>query len=204
MPALGRPTALALPAHAPAQLPAQLPARTPAHVAWCVCTNVRTFSPQVRRRSGRRRLMPVPVGLLPIRPPGLPPPLRTRDPVPRCLGWLAAAALAYKGLARASNTSPSRVAWVGWLHTGCERACAPPSTLLGRLQRVVLPVKRDRSPDNPKVCGDYSSCAPDSVGACPFALRKGLPRRSWACPAAQRGVLNAEGASATTTAPKCT
>ena len=47
-PALGRPTALALPAHAPAQLPAQLPARTPAHVAWCVCTNVRTFSPQVR------------------------------------------------------------------------------------------------------------------------------------------------------------
>ena len=125
--------------------------RTPANVAWCVCTNVRTFSPQVRRRSGRRRLMPVPVGLLPIRPPGLPPPLRTRDPVPRCLGWLAAAALAYKGLARASNTSPSRVAWVGWLHTGCERACAPPSTLLRRLLRVVLPVKRDGSPDNPKV-----------------------------------------------------
>ena len=30
-----------------------------------------------------------------------------------------------------------------------------------------------------------------------------LTRRSWACPAAQRGVLNAEGASATT-APKCT
>ena len=63
--------------------------RTPANVAWCVCTNVRTFSPQVRRRSGRRRLMPVPVGLLPIRPPGLPPLSRTRDPVPRCLGWLA-------------------------------------------------------------------------------------------------------------------
>ena len=53
-----------------------------------------------------------------------------------------AAALAYKGLARGSNTTQSRVAWVGWLHTGCERACAPPSTLLGRLQRVVLPVKR--------------------------------------------------------------
>ena len=33
--------------------------------------------------------MPVPVGLLPIRPPGLPPLSRTRDPVPRCLGWLA-------------------------------------------------------------------------------------------------------------------
>ena len=48
IPALGRPTALALPAHAPAQLPAQTPARTPAHVARCVCTNVRTFSPQVR------------------------------------------------------------------------------------------------------------------------------------------------------------
>ena len=45
---LGRPTALALPAHPPAQLPTQLPARTPAHVAWCVWTNVRTFSPQVR------------------------------------------------------------------------------------------------------------------------------------------------------------
>ena len=36
IPALGRPTALALPAHAPAQLPAQTPARTPAHVAQCV------------------------------------------------------------------------------------------------------------------------------------------------------------------------
>ena len=47
-PVLGRPTALALPEHAAAQFPAQLPARTPAHVAWCVCTNVRTFSPQVR------------------------------------------------------------------------------------------------------------------------------------------------------------
>ena len=43
--------------------------RTPANVAWCVCTNVRTFSPQVRRRAGRRRLLPGPVGLLPIRPP---------------------------------------------------------------------------------------------------------------------------------------
>ena len=92
------------------------------------------------------------------------------------------------------------------LKFGSERACAPPALSalnLGRLLRVVLPVKRDRSPGNPKVCRDYSSCAPDSVGACPFALRKGLPRRSWACPAAQRGVLNAEGASATT-APKCT
>ena len=34
-----------------------------------------------------------------------------------------------------------------------------PQTLLGRLQRVVLPVKRDRSPDNPNTAGDYSSCA---------------------------------------------
>ena len=63
-------------------------ARTRGHVARCL-TKVRTFSPQVRRRSGRRRLMPVPVGLLPIRPPGLPPLSRTRDPVPRCLSWLA-------------------------------------------------------------------------------------------------------------------
>ena len=34
-----------------------------------------------------------------------------------------------------------------------------PQTLLGRLQRVVLPVKRDRSPGNPNTAGDYSSCA---------------------------------------------
>ena len=34
-----------------------------------------------------------------------------------------------------------------------------PQTLLGRLQRVVLPVKRDRSPDKPNSAGDYSSCA---------------------------------------------
>ena len=34
-----------------------------------------------------------------------------------------------------------------------------PQTLLGRLLRVVLPVKRDCSPDNPKTPGDYSSCA---------------------------------------------
>ena len=34
-------------------------------------------------------------------------------------------------------------------------------------------------------------------------MHKGLPRRSWACPAALRGVFNAEGASETT-APKCT
>ena len=36
-----------------------------------------------------------------------------------------------------------------------------PQTLLGRLQRVVLPVKRDRSSDNPNSPGDYSSCAPE-------------------------------------------
>ena len=41
MPALGRPTALALPAHAPAQLPAQLPA----HVAWCVYKISHFFTP---------------------------------------------------------------------------------------------------------------------------------------------------------------
>ena len=33
-------------------------------------------------------------------------------------------------------------------------------------------------------------------------MHKGLPRRSWACPAALRGVLKGEGASATT-APQC-
>ena len=96
----------------------------------------------------------------------------------------------------------------GLLKFGSERACAPPAlsathTHLGRLRRVVLPVKRDRSPGNPNSPGDYSSCVPDSVGACPSAMHKGLPRRSWACPVAQRGVLNGEGASATT-APKCT
>ena len=45
--------------------------------------------------------------------------------------------------------------------------------LLGRLQRVVLPVKRDRSPDNPKPSGDYSSCVP-STKVCPGAA--GLAR----------------------------
>ena len=38
---------------------------------------------------------------------------------------------------------------------------------------------------------------------CANAARKGLPRRSCACPVALRGVLKGEGASATT-APKCT
>ena len=65
---------------------------------------------------------------------------------------------------------------------------------------ALIPRKRGISPNTP--C-DYSSCVPDSVGACPSAMHKGLPRRSWACPAALRGVLKGEGASATT-APKCT
>ena len=42
-----------------------------------------------------------------------------------------------------------------------------------------------------------------STGLALHFMRKGLPRRSWACPVALRGVLNGEGASATT-APKCT
>ena len=33
-----------------------------------------------------------------------------------------------------------------------------PQTILGRLRRVVLPVKRDSSADNPNTPGDYSSC----------------------------------------------
>ena len=48
------------------------------------------------------------------------------------------------------------------LEFGSERACAPPALSalnLGRLQRVVLPVKRDCSADNPNTPGDYSSCA---------------------------------------------
>ena len=42
-----------------------------------------------------------------------------------------------------------------------------------------------------------------STGLALHFLRKGLPRRSGACPAALRGVLKGEGASATT-APQCT
>ena len=42
-----------------------------------------------------------------------------------------------------------------------------------------------------------------STGLALHFMRKGLPRRSWACPVALRGVLKGEGASATT-APKCT
>ena len=48
------------------------------------------------------------------------------------------------------------------LKFGSERACAPPALSalnLGRLQRVVLPVKRDSRVDNPNSPGDYSSCA---------------------------------------------
>ena len=55
-----------------------------------------------------------------------------------------------------------------------ERACAPPALSalnLGRLQRVVLPVKRDRSPDNPNGPCDYSSCVPES--------RKRTPDAGW-------------------------
>ena len=37
-----------------------------------------------------------------------------------------------------------------------------------------------------------------STGLALHFMRKGLPRRSWACPVALRGVLNGEGASATT------
>ena len=36
-----------------------------------------------------------------------------------------------------------------------------PQTILGRLRRVVLPVKRDCSAGNPNSAGDYSSCAPE-------------------------------------------
>ena len=49
------------------------------------------------------------------------------------------------------------------LEFGSERACAPPALSalnLGRPQRVVLPVTRDCSPDNPNTPGDYSSCVP--------------------------------------------
>ena len=42
-----------------------------------------------------------------------------------------------------------------------------------------------------------------STGLALHFMRTGLPRRSGACPVALRGVLNGEGASATT-APKCT
>ena len=75
----------------------------------------------------------------------------------------------------------------------------PPVVVKNKKKAVTV----DRSSDNPKASGDYSSCVPDSVGACPSAMHKGLPRRSWACPAALRGVLKGEAASATT-APKCT
>ena len=36
-----------------------------------------------------------------------------------------------------------------------------PQTVLGRLRRVVLPVKRDCSANNPNSAGDYFSCAPE-------------------------------------------
>ena len=48
IPALGRPTALALPAHAPAQLPARTPTHARKRGLVRFAQNVRTFSPQVR------------------------------------------------------------------------------------------------------------------------------------------------------------
>ena len=42
-----------------------------------------------------------------------------------------------------------------------RRTGGEPQTHLGRLQRVVLPVKRDRSADNPNSPCDYFSCAPE-------------------------------------------
>jgi hypothetical protein len=47
-PVLGRPTALALPAHAPAQLPARTPTHARKRGLVRFAQNVRTFSPQVR------------------------------------------------------------------------------------------------------------------------------------------------------------
>ena len=47
------------------------------------------------------------------------------------------------------------------LEFGSERACAPPALSalnLGRLLRVVLPVRRDCSADNPNTPCDSSSC----------------------------------------------
>ena len=102
--------------------------------------------------------------------------------------------------------------WLLWSEFVSERACAPPALSalnLGRLLRVVLPVKRDCSVDNPNSPADYSrlyscpACMKSSTGLALHFMRTGLPRRSWACPAALRGVLKGEGASETT-APKCT
>ena len=42
-----------------------------------------------------------------------------------------------------------------------RRTGGEPQTHLGRLQRVVLPVKRDCSADNPNSPCDYFSCAPE-------------------------------------------
>ena len=61
----------------------------------------------------------------------------------RCRGGVAAVALVSFSVKPATVTKKL----AGWGGT------------LGRLLRVVLPVKRDRSPDNPNSPGDYSSCA---------------------------------------------
>ena len=132
--------------------------RTPANVAWCVCTNVRTFSPQVRvhASAGRRveRTMCTPGTLVSVR----------GTQAAKSSRW------AFASVARVCHRLPSprdgrrlgqktrRVS----LEFGSERACAPPALSalnLGRLLRVVLPVKRDCSVDNPNSPGDYSSCA---------------------------------------------
>ena len=106
----------------------------------------------------------------------------------RCLGRLACREIGRlpEGSSAPSGTAanvgsdgpavPGKSRAGGVVCFGSERACAPPALSalnLGRLLRVVLPVKRDRSPDNPNSPGDYSSCVPDSVGACPSAMHKG-------------------------------
>ena len=92
----------------------------------------------------------------------------------RCLGRLACREIGRlpEGSSAPSGTAanvgsdgpavPGKSRAGGVLKFGSERACAPPALSalnLRRLLRVVLPVKRDCSADNPNSAGDYSSCA---------------------------------------------
>ena len=64
-----------------------------------------------------------------------------------------------------------------------------PQTLLGRLQRVVLPVKRDRSPDNPKLPAT-------TLPACLIAPGLALAQYTKVYPVAAGLALNARSGSA--------
>ena len=161
MPALGRPTALALPAHAPAQLPAQTPARTPAQPhTWpgAFAQMSARLHPRYAGGRGGSRQLPSPrdgrwwaaalTGLAKGRRPG------GAISVPIGAAWAA-----WPGRANSvteGSSAPSGTAAnvgsdgpavpgksrAGLLKFGSERACAPPALSATRTHPWSAPARR--------------------------------------------------------------